>query len=150
MNLEKSKRSALVLSAVTVLTFSVIDAILNLLIPYIQSRDIHTIVADPESMNNPGSVLGVIIFFLILLTALTAIGAFWLYRFFGENYFGERSLQRCALFGFLFALFLELPEWFIPSSWGIIRVLLQFLGLFAAFFLARRLIPLSFQPSEKL
>ena len=141
MKLEKSKRSAVILSAATVLAFAMTDAILNLVIPYLGSRDDHTIIANPESLSNPGSVLGLIIFFLMLLAALTSIGAFWFFRFFSPKYFGKRSLQRWALFGFLFAVFLKLPEWVLPENWEILQLLVQFLGLFAAFFLSRWLIP---------
>jgi hypothetical protein len=65
-----------------------------------------------------------------------------LYRFFGERYYGHRGALRWALFGGFFALLLRLPDWLLPDSMGLLGDILGFLGLFVAFFLARRLVPL--------
>ena len=80
------------------LTFSPTGAVLNILLPYWLTGDIHTVVANPESLSQPGSLL-------VLLVPdnycgfMVALGAFWLYRFFGEAHFGEHAPLRWALFG---------------------------------------------------
>jgi hypothetical protein len=138
----KSKQRALELSAVTVLSFSATGAILNILLPYWLSGDIRTVVANPESLAQPGSLLVLLLFLVIILGVMVALGAFWLYRFFGEAHFGERAPLRWALIGVLFAIFLKLPDWLLPAGWGILRGVLQLSGLLAAYFLARWLVPL--------
>jgi len=138
----KSKSRAVLLSLYTVLSFSITSALLNIFLPYWLSGDIHTIVANPESLAQPGSLLVLIIFLVSLLGIMVALGAFWLYRFFGSAHFAERAPLRWALFGALFALFLKLPEWGLPDKWGILRAILQFAGLFIAYFLARVIVPL--------
>jgi putative flippase GtrA len=140
--LKKDKKSAVYLASITVFSFAVTDAVLNLLIPYLISGDIHLVVANPESLHQPGVLLGLLVVLAIILAVLIGIAAFWLYRFFGEAYYGKRGAARWALFGFLFAVFLKLPEWFLPPNLWPVRAILQFLGLFAAFFLARRIIPI--------
>ena len=138
----KSKSQAVALSAITVLTFSLTGVVLNILLPYWQTGDIYTVLANPKSLAQPGSLVVLMVFLIILLGFLIALGAFWLYRFFGEDHFGEHAPLRWALFGFLFAVFLKLPDWFVPERWGIIRGILRFAGLFIAYFLARFLVPL--------
>ena len=138
----KSKRNALILSAITVLAFAVTGFILNILLPYWLSEDIHLIVANPESLSQPGSLVVLVLFLVIILGMMVAPGAFWLYRFFGEAHFGGNAPLRLALFGVLFAIFLKLPDWLLPAGWGVIRGVFQFAGLFAAYFLARWLVPL--------
>ncbi len=138
----KTKQSALLLSAITVLSFSVTGAFLNILLPYWISGDIRTVVANPETLSQPGSLLVLLLFLVIILGLLIALGAFWLYRFFGEDQFRRRAKLRWALFGLLFAIFLKLPDWLLPAGWGILRGILQFAGLFVAYFLARWIAPL--------
>lgn len=138
----KTKQSALLLSTITVLSFFVTGAFLNILLPYWISGDIQAVVANPESLSQPGSLLVLLLFLGIILGILIALGAFWLYRFFGEAHFGERARLRWALFGALFALFLKLPDWLLPAGWGLLRGILQLAGLFAAYFLARWVAPL--------
>jgi hypothetical protein len=142
ISLEKNKKSALILSTATIFSFVIADAILNLLLPYLLSGDIYTVVRDPENLKEPANLIGLISFLVVILTILILVGAFWLDRFFGEAYFGKRSLIRWSLFGLLFAFFLKVPEWiFTHSLWGI-RMLFQLAGLFGAFFLARSIIPI--------
>jgi hypothetical protein len=141
MNLEKSPKSALILSAVTVLSFTITDAILNIGIPYWTTGDLNTVVANPASFAQPGNLIGLAFFVLFILGILTAIGAYWLLHFFGARYFDSGSAIRWGLFGFLFAVFLKIPEWVLPSNLGIVRILVQVCGLFAAFFLARWIVP---------
>jgi hypothetical protein len=138
----KSPRRALLLSAITVLSFSVTGAFLNILLPYWLSGDIRAVVANPESLSQPGSLLVLLLFVVIILGIMIALGAFWLYRFFGEAHFGERAWLRWALFGALFAIFLKLPDWLLPAGWGLLRGVIQLAGLFAAYFLARWAAPI--------
>jgi hypothetical protein len=138
----KTKQSALLLSVITVLSFSITGAILNILLPYWLSGDIRTVIANPESLSQPGSLMVLLLFLMMVQGIMIALGAFWLYRFFGQAHYGKGAPLRWALFGMLFAIFLKLPNWLLPTGWGILRVVLQFAGLFAAYFLARWVIPL--------
>ena len=138
----KSKRSALVLSAITVLSFTIAEAVLNILLPYWVSGDIRVVVANPESLSQPGSLLVLLLFLAAILGLMIALGAFWLYRFFGERHFGGRARLRWMLFGVLFAIFLKLPDWLLSAGWGLLRGILQLAGLFAAYCLARWVAPL--------
>jgi hypothetical protein len=138
----KTKQSALLLSTITVLSFSATGGFLNILLPYWLSGDIRAVVANPESLLQPASLVVLLLFLIFILGIMIALGAFWLYRFFGEAHFGERAKLRWALFGALFAVFLKLPDWLLPATWGILRAILQFAGLFAAYFLARWIAPL--------
>jgi hypothetical protein len=138
----RSKRNALALSAITVLSFTFTGAILNLLLPYWLTGNIHTVIANPESLTQPGSLLVLILFLTLILGIMIALGTFWLYRFFGEAHFGDNAGLRWALFGVSFAIFLKLPDWLLPASSGIILGAMQFIGLFAAYFLSRTVFPL--------
>ena len=89
MNLEKGPKSALILSALTVLSFTITDAILNIGIPYMSTGDLQTVVANPASFAQPGNLIGLAFFMLLILGILTAIGAYWLFHFFGERYFNR-------------------------------------------------------------
>lgn len=111
--------------------------------------DTHLLTADAEIIRQSGSVPGLLLFFAALLACLTGIGAFWLYRFFGERYYGPRSALRWAEFGLFFALFLKLPDWLISPDLWLLRGLVQLAGLFAAFFLTRWLIPLQPIPARQ-
>lgn len=142
MTLAKSKSSAVILSALTVISFAILDGVLNILIPYWLTGDIHSIIANPDSLRQPGSLLGLIAFLIIILLLMIAIGAYWLYRFFGSKYFGPRGAFRWVIFGTLFALFLKLPDWLFSTNLWPLKLLFQFVGLFIAFFLARWIIPL--------
>ncbi|MCZ7551169.1 MAG: hypothetical protein B6D39_02050 [Anaerolineae bacterium UTCFX2] len=146
MTLKKSKRSAIVLSGITVLAFTLTSAALNLLLPYLMTGDIHMLVADPESFSQPSRIASLAAFVILLLIILTGIGAFWLFRYFGEGYFGARSAYRWAIFGLFFALFLKIPDWLVSPELWLLKGVFQLIGLFAAFFLARWLIPL--QPTS--
>lgn len=142
MRLKKSKRSAIILSGIIVISFALTSAILNLVIPFLVTGDIHVLVANPESLSQSANLLGLVLFIVFVLAVLTGIGAFWLYRFFGERYYGVRSAIRWAIFGFIFALLIKAPDWVISQDLWLLKGLAQLCGLFAAFFLARWLIPM--------
>jgi uncharacterized BrkB/YihY/UPF0761 family membrane protein len=140
--LAKSKRNAFMLSALTVLVFGFTSALVNILIPYLLSGDLHTIVAHPESLDEPTEIIVMFVFVILLLSILTAIWAFWLYRFFGECYYGLRGALRWALFASIFAVFLKVPDWLLPGNLRPLGDVLRILSLFTAFFLARGLVSL--------
>ena len=139
--LAKSKLSALVLSAITVLVLGLVSALVNILIPYLMSGDLHTIVAQPESLDEPSEFTALLVVVALLLLILIAVGAFWLYRFFGERYYGPRGALRWALFGAIFAVCLKAPDWFLAYNLRSLGDALRILGLFLAFFLARWIVP---------
>lgn len=143
MSHKKDKKNAFLLSALTVLSYSITGAILNIWLPFWISGDIHTVVAQPESLRQPINLIGLILLILFGLLLLIAIGAYWLDRFFGEKYFGQGSRTRWVLFGFLFALLIKIPDWIFPQSWWVLQAVFKFAGLFAAFFLARWIVPLA-------
>ena len=137
----KSKKSALILSTIAVLSFTITSAGIDILIPYLINRDIHTIVENPEVLSRPGDVLALLMILVTLLAILIAIVAFWLYRFFGERHYGRRAALRWALFGFTFAVWLHTLGWIFQDRLAILKGILQFLGVFATYFLTRKLIP---------
>lgn len=138
----KTRARALWLAACAVLALTLTSAIENIAIPYLLKQDIRVIIANPEALNQPANVVALILVTLFLIGALIAMGAFWLDRFFGAAYFDRRAPWRWALFGALFAVWLQAPRWFFPGlGWGW-KVIFDLLGAFAVFFLARRLIPL--------
>ena len=139
--LAKSKLSALVLSAITVLVLGLVSALVNILIPYLMSGDLHTIVAQPESLDESSEFTALLVVVALLLLILIAVGAFWLYRFFGERYYGPRGALRWALFGAIFAVCLKAPDWFLAYNLRSLGDALRILGLFLAFFLARWIVP---------
>ena len=141
MSLKKDKKNAFLLSALTVLSYSITGAILNIWLPYLLSGDIHTVVAHPENLSQPANLIGLILLILFGLLSLTAIGAYWLYQFFGDKYFGRRSPTRWVLFGFLFALSMKISDWIFPQNGWILPAVFKIAGLFGAFFLARWIIP---------
>jgi hypothetical protein len=143
MNYPKSKRRALSLSAITVFSFAITGAALNLLLPYWRGENLQTLITNPERLAQPGSLLPLFFTMLLILGLMTGLGAFWLFRFFGDAYFGSRAPLRWALFGILFAFFLKLPDWFFPANPGVFRAIIQLAGLFAAFFVARWLVPIN-------
>lgn len=142
MTLAKSKSSAVILSALTVISFAIVDGVLNILIPYWLTGDIHSIIEKPDSLQQPENLLGLIVFLVIILVLMIAAGAYWLYRFFGPRYFGLRGAYRWVLFGALFALILKIPDWLFSTNLWPLKALFQLTGLFASFFLARWIIPL--------
>jgi hypothetical protein len=142
MDLSKSKKSAFFLSGITVLSFSITSAILTILIPYWISGDIHAIIANPESLNDPTHLIALTFLLVLLLLILTGIGAFWLYRFFGETYFGKRGAVRWVLFGLTFACLLRGIDWVLNGKLWALEGILQILALFAAYFVTRMLMPL--------
>lgn len=140
--LKKSVKSAFILSGLTVASFNMVSAVLNILIPYLVSSDVHDIVARPEALNTPGDILALVGLVVTLLLILTGIGAFWLYKFFGDKYYGTRGAIRWALFGATLALLLSLPNWLIPERWWLLRYIWRFGSVFVAFFLIRKIMPL--------
>jgi hypothetical protein len=138
----KTLRKAFLHSATGVIAFTLVSAILNLLIPYLLTGDIHAVVGSPERLSQPGDLLALAVILLAALAALIAIGAYWLYRFFGERYFDRLAPLRWALFGALFALLIQIPNWILPDGWWLLTNLLQLAAVFLAFFAARTIVPL--------
>lgn len=139
--LSKSRSSALILSFLTALVFSAVSATLNMFIPYWTTGDIHTIIAQPEYLSKPAQVGILIGVMLVVFLMLVSIGAFWLYRFFGEAYFGVRAAWRWMLFGLFFALISQISIWLFPDN-DIIGWLWPLASVFGAFFAARWMIPI--------
>jgi hypothetical protein len=133
----RSKRSASILSAIAVIAYAATAAVLYMLVPYLVSGNLRVIVAYPEQFLRPAPILALVIFVALLLLALTGLGAFWIYRFFGERYYGGRGALHWALFGTLLALFVRLPDWILPAGWGWLRYPWLAISPFLAFFLAR-------------
>lgn len=139
--LEKSKKSALILSTLLTLSYTITSAFLNLLLPYLLTSDIHTVVENPDTLASPTGTLTLVLIIFILLLLLTLLGAYFMYRYFGEAYFGRRSALRWALTGILAALLFQIPDWlhleqsFLKSFWNTASILI-------AFFLARAILPL--------
>jgi len=139
----KSRKSALRLSAAAVLSFTVTSAVVNILLPYLLTGDAHTIIENPERLSQPSQVLALTGILSLFLLILIGLGAFWLYRFFGEAYYGPYGVARWAVFGALLALLLKLPDWLASEGlWLVVKYAIWILSPFIAFFLARWLIPL--------
>lgn len=140
--LKKSKKSAIILSAIAVLSFSIVNAIENILVPYLITGNLQTIVSNPEELTQPANLVALVAILAALLIIMIFIGSYWLYRFFGEKYYGVRGAIRWAVFGSLFAIFMMAPEWILPDQWRIIINLLKFSSVFVAFFISRKIVPL--------
>lgn len=139
--LSKSKSSAVWMSAICVGSFSLVTGLVSILIPYLVSGNMQTVIADPTKLSKIEDILVLAGLLLALLLLLILVGAYWMYRFFGEGYYGNRGAARWALFGAFFALLMALPDWLLPDTWSPVIMLLKFLAVFAAFFLARKIIP---------
>lgn len=139
--LNKSRKSAVILSAVGVLSFSAVSAVLNLLLPYLLTGDLQVIVEHPERLSNPADWLALALITLFALLALIASAAYWLYRYFGEAYYGPLGAARWALFGALLALLIKLPDWLLPANLWLIKDIFWVISPFLAFFAARALLP---------
>ena len=148
MQLLKSKKSALILATIVVLSFSLTMAIFEILMPYWLNGSANSIVADPERLSQPGSLVGLSVFLIAILLILIFIGAFWLYRFFGERYYGRRGALRWALFGVMFALLMQGFDLIFGENLPVIKGVLQFLSVFGAFFLSRLLLPIGTQSQK--
>lgn len=123
------------MSGLVVLSFTLTAAFVDLLPGLFSSQPV---LFSGEA--NGFAVLGLV---LMLMLAASGLFAFFLYTYFGDAYFGQRAAQRWALFGALFGLLISLPLLFDPPQmlclapvWGVICLL-------AAFFAARRIIPLN-------
>ena len=141
MKLAKSKTSALLMSSTAVLSFALVSAILDILFPFLLGGDIRSILVDPQRQNYSRSYLALAGFVIVLLVILINIGAFWLYRYFGEAYYGKRGAIRWAAFGATFAILFQLPAWILPKLTAV-KILWQVVSPFAAFGITRKLIPL--------
>ncbi len=141
--LKKNKKSAVIISAITVLSFAIVNAVENILVPYLITGNIQAVIANPENLAEPANLIALAIILSLLLIVMILIGAYWLHRFFGEKYFGARGASRWALFGVLFAILMMAPEWFLPLDWRLLINLLKFVSVFIAFFISRKLIPLT-------
>ena len=138
----KSTKSALLLSAAAVFSFAATSAVLNILLPYLLTGDVHTIIGNPERLSQPGQGLVLTGMLSLFLPLLIGLGAFWLYRFFGEAYYGSRSAARWSVFGMLLALLLKLPNWLSADGLRLVKYAVWIASPFIAFFLARWLLPL--------
>lgn len=138
----KSWKGAFLMSAVAALSFTAASAVMNILLPYLLTGDVRVIIENPERLSNPGDVLTLALILLIAFLFLIALGAYWLYRFFGPAYYGPRGAARWALFGALLAVLLKLPDWLLPNDWLLAKYAIWILSAFIAFFLARWLVPL--------
>ena len=132
----------MILSTIIVLSFSLISAIENILVPFTRTGDMQSVIANPENLSQPANIIALILILSILLIIMILIGAYWLYRFFGENYYGGRGALRWVIFGALFAFLMMVPEWFLPHQWRLIINLLKFASVFIAFFVARKIVPI--------
>ena len=137
--LQKSKRSALVLSLITVASFSLMTAVMDIALPYWLTGDITTIVSQPELLSQPDQLAGLFIFITFMLALLVLVGWVWLYKFFSEEYFGRRGALHWALFGGLLGLFIALPGLLFGERWPLLQQILRYASPFPAFFLARYL-----------
>lgn len=140
--INKSKKSAVILSSTIVFSFAITSALVNILLPYLLTGNLRVIIENPENLSDASDFLSLGILLIVVMGGLIAIGAYWLYKFFGEAYYGAKGIIRWALFGALFALLIKAPDWFLGDRLPVIRNLIQFLGLFAAFFLARWIVPI--------
>jgi hypothetical protein len=139
----KTRKSAFLLSAAAVLSFALTSAVLNIFLPYLLTGDVRTVIENPEHLSQPGQVLALAGILSLFLLILIGLGAFWLYRFFGEVYYGPRSAARWAVFGALLALLLKLPDWLVSEGlWLVVKYAIWILSPFIAFFVARWLLPL--------
>lgn len=130
------------MSAITVLAFSIVNATENILVPYLLTGNLQTIVANPEDLTQPANLIALVAVLAVLLILMILIGSYWIYRFFGEKYYGTRGVVRWAVFGSLFAIFIMAPEWILPDDWRIVINLLKFISVFIAFFISRKIVPL--------
>jgi hypothetical protein len=144
--LKKSKTNALILSAFTCLAFALSSAVLNLLLPYLLSGDVHSIIEHPENLSTPAAMLTLFAILLFVLGLLIGSVAVYFYKFFGDAYYGLKGALRWVIFGILTALLIQLPIWLIPQV-AILKTITQVLGVLIAFFLARWIIPLERKPS---
>jgi hypothetical protein len=144
----KSRKSAIQLSAAAVLSFAVTSAVVNILLPYLLTGDVQAIIERPDRLSQPGQVLALVGILNIFILILIGLGAFWLYRFFGEGYYGPHGAARWALFGALLALLLKLPDWLLPESLWLLRDAIWILSPFIAFFIARWLVPIKQRTTE--
>ena len=140
--MNKSRKSAFLLSATAVFSFVATSAVVNILLPYLLTGDVNTVIEHPERLSQPGQVLALLGILSLFLLVLIGLGASWLYRFFGEAYYGLRGAARWALFGVLLALLLKLPDWLFRDSLRLVKYAIWILSPFVAFFVARWLLPL--------
>ena len=147
--LTKSKKNAVILSCTIVFSFAITSALLNILLPYLLTGNLRVIIENPQNLSTLADFLSLAVLLVVVLGGLIAIGAYWLYKFFGEAYYENKGILRWALFGALFALFFKTPDWFLGERLPVIKNLLQFLSLFAAFFLTRWIVPIQSKPAAK-
>ncbi len=143
--LEKSKKSAVILSCTIVFSFSLTSAALHIFLPYLITGNINVIIENPETLSTLTDILSLTIILLVIIGGLIGIGAYWLDKFFGEAYFDNKSILRWALFGAAFALFIKTPDWLFGEHLSTIKNFLRLVGLFAAFFLSRWIFPLDYR-----
>jgi hypothetical protein len=139
---KKSRGAALAMSGSAVLSFTIASAIINILIPYLLTGDIRSIVENPQQLTRTDQIISLIVLIGILLLVLIGMGAYWLQRYFGESYFGWRGAARWILFGTFLAILIKIPAWFLAKQGWLLGYIWLGLSPFLAFFLARWLLPL--------
>lgn len=135
----KNKKTSWMLSAVIVLSFSLTNAILNIVIPPLLGGE--KIFLGQEPAISSLFVYTLLILGTILL--LISLIAFWLYKYFGDAYFDRYAVRRWGTFGFLFAVFIQIPFWIIGNRFPIFQFLIGIISLLLAFFIARKIFPLN-------
>ena len=100
------------------------------------------IVQKPQNLSTPAEILTLVILLIIIVGGLITIGTYWLYKFFGEDYFSARSLLRWIFFGMLFAIFMKSSDYILNENLIIIKNLVRLASVFAAFFVSRIALPL--------
>jgi len=135
----KNKQTSWLLSTVIVLSFTFTSAILNIIVtPLLGGENFFSGQnVDYKSL----LIFATIILIVILL--LISLFAFWLYKFFSDAYFDEYAIKRWGIFGFLFALFLQISVWFLHNKFPVFQFLLGIVFLLLAFFIARKIYPLN-------
>jgi hypothetical protein len=94
-------------------------------------------------LNEPAEILTLLIILALLFAILVAIWAYWLYRYFGEAYYGARGSFRWIIFGAVLALLVRTQTWLLPEMGMLLRSAWLFVSIFLAYGLARLLIPLA-------
>ena len=137
--LTKSKFSAVILSLIAVLTFSIMGVFLNLLASMLILNRANPAVHpswQTLSLENIFIPTGIIV---VLLIILTVIGAIWIYKYFGERYYGKRGALHWSFFGFILAVLVKLPTWILADRLWLLKYTWLAVSPFVAFFLARRI-----------
>lgn len=135
--LQKSKRSALILSVLAVLCFALMTALMDIALPYWLTGDATAIVSDPNLLSQPNQLSGLVIFLIVMLALLTLVGWAWINKAFGEDYYGRKGAWHWAMYGGLLGLFIALPHLLLQDRLDFLQHMWRYASPFPAFFLAR-------------